>query len=79
MLYWSLEPPAQWKAGTVGAEQKPFYFSCADCGAKEPPIAGILSTDGTYAGIGLLKVDGGPFVNPAMFCAPCFEKRKGGA
>lgn len=74
MQCWSLDPPAQWKAGSVGAERKPFYFDCADCGAKEPPIAGIISTDGTFSGIGLLAGNT-PFVKPAMFCAPCFAKR----
>ncbi len=73
--YWSLEPPAQWKAGSVGAERTPFYFDCADCGAKEPPIAGILSTDGTFNGIGLLKIDGSILVKTAMFCATCYAKR----
>lgn len=73
--YWSLTPPARWQAGTVGAEQTPFYFDCADCGAKEPEIAGIISTDGTFGGIGVVKVNGGPFMNPAMFCASCWSVR----
>ena len=73
--YWSVEPPTKWQAGSVGAERKPFYFDCADCGAKEPPIAGIISTDGTFNGIGLIKTENSPFVKAAMFCAPCFEKR----
>ncbi len=75
MQYWTLNPPAQWKAGNVGAARTPFYFNCADCGAKEPPIAGIISTDGTFAGIGLLKSADSIFVKTAMFCSPCYAKR----
>jgi hypothetical protein len=80
MQYWTVEPPRQWRAGAVGtdANHTPFYFDCADCGAKEPPIAGIASTDGTFAGIGIIHTVGQePFVKPAMFCASCFAKRIG--
>lgn len=73
MIYWSLEPPARWKAGLAGAET--LYFDCADCGAKDPEIAGILSSDGTYQGIGLLGELHGCNLRPAMFCAPCFAAR----
>ena len=72
--YWTLDPPARWQAGAVGKDRTPIYFSCADCGAKEPEIAGIISTDGTFKGIGLSKTESG-FYNPAMFCAPCLAKR----
>jgi hypothetical protein len=75
MRYWTLDPPARWQAGSGGAEKTPFYFDCADCGAKEPPIAGIISNDGTFTGIGLLGGDRAPFVRPAMFCAPCMAVR----
>jgi len=74
--YYALDPPARWQAGTTGTPGTPFYFDCADCGAHEPEIAGIISTDGTFAGIALLKGDmGAPVVKTAMFCAPCFTKR----
>lgn len=77
MQYWTLDPPAQWKAGSVGTKPNdtPFYFDCADCDAKEPPIAGIISTDGTFTGIGLLPIPGSIFVKQAMFCKPCFDAR----
>lgn len=79
MNYWSLSPPAQWRAGFAGAERTPFYFDCADCGAVDPPIAGILSSDGTYAGIAILGQATGSIterrLRPAMFCAACFERR----
>ncbi len=78
MMYYELVPPTQWKAGTVAPgtpNEQVFYFDCADCGAKEPEIAGILSSDGTFLGMGILKVEGSSFFNPAMFCAPCFKKR----
>jgi hypothetical protein len=75
--YWTLDPPKQWQAGTSGHgdNQTPFYFSCADCGTKDAVIAGILSSDGTYYGIGIIKIAGSFFVNPAMFCQPCFDIR----
>ena len=75
MQYWTLNPPQQWQAGTIGANHTPFYFDCADCGATEPKIAGIISRDGTYTGIGILG-DAPPY-RPAMFCEPCFTKRTG--
>jgi hypothetical protein len=78
MMYYSLEPPTKWQAGISAPgtpNEQTFYFDCADCGAKEPDIAGILSSDGTFSGMGILKVEGSAFFNPAMFCAPCFAKR----
>ena len=75
MTYWTLDPPAKWQAGTVGAERTPFYFSCADCHEKDALIAGIISEDGTYARIGLLRCADSIMVRPAMFCAPCLAKR----
>ena len=73
LIYWSLEPPARWKAGTAGTET--LYFDCADCGAKDPEVAGILSSDGTYQGIALLGKIEGCNLRPAMFCATCFAAR----
>ena len=70
LIYWSLEPPARWKAGTAGTET--LYF---DCAAKDPEVAGILSSDGTYQGIGLLGKVEGCNLRPAMFCAPCYAVR----
>ena len=82
-MYWSLTPPAQWSAGRIGVppNDTPLYFECADCGAQAPPIAGILSSDGTWNGIGFLgaaSVDDialSPRARPAMFCASCFTAR----
>ncbi len=79
-IYYQLTPPKQWQAGSVG--DKPFYFDCADCGAKEPPIAGILASvpEGPvprqvgYDQVGILT-DGPRGPRNAMFCQPCFEKR----
>src|SRR5262245_28944086 len=73
--YFTLDPPAQWQAGTVGSARTPFYFDCADCGAHEPPIAAIVSTDGTFSGIGLIRCQDGIMVKPAMYCADCAAKR----
>lgn len=74
MQYWAVDPPSRWQAGTVGANHAPLYFSCADCGEKNAEIAGIVSTDGTFQGIGILKAGDG-FYNPAMFCRKCYAKR----
>lgn len=75
MQLWTVDPPTKWQAGSVGAAREPIYFSCADCSQKEAKIAGIISTDGTYAGIGLLGKLEGCNLRPAMFCGACFEKR----
>lgn len=75
MNYWRLDPPAQWRAGYEGADRTPLYFDCADCGAADPPIAGILSSDGTFKGVALLGKMEGCNLRPAMFCAVCFERR----
>lgn len=78
MMYYELIPPTKWQAGRSAPDtpnEVVFYFDCADCGAKEPEIAGILSTDGTYSGIGIMPAKGSAFYNPAMFCAPCFKTR----
>jgi len=73
----SIEPPTQWRAGTVGRDRTPFYFNCADCGAKEPPIAGFIGTGPTFADIGVLPAGpDGCFRKVAMFCGPCFAKRQ---
>ncbi len=81
MMYYAVEPPTKWHAGFTGSKpnQVPIYFSCADCGAKEPEIAGIISSDGSYNGIGLLGELDGCNLRPAMFCAPCYAKRIGKA
>lgn len=76
MTYWTLSRPQKWQAGTVGADKTPIYFSCADCGEKDAAIAGIVSTDGTFRGIGVVRTEGSAFVNPAMFCTKCFAKRQ---
>jgi hypothetical protein len=77
MTYYTLNPPVQWRAGFVGAERTPFYFGCADCEAKDPEIAGFISSDGTFAGIGLLPAaPKSTFVKPAMFCRECDAKRR---
>ncbi len=41
--YYTVEPPTKWQAGTVGEAHVPFYFDCADCGADEPEIAGVIA------------------------------------
>ena len=78
MVYaFSLEPPAQWQAGTVGADRRPFHFDCAQCGAKEPAIAGVLSQrpDQSHLGdIVLLRRGDDPFVKTAMFCGSCWPR-----
>ena len=74
MTYWTLDPPKRWQAGTVGEAKTPFYFSCADCRAEDCVIHAILSTDGTFRGIGILTTDP-PFGRPAMFCQPCYQAR----
>jgi hypothetical protein len=75
LQYWTVDPPKPWQAGTTGANREPFYFSCADCHEKDAKIAGIISTDGTYSGIGLIGTLDGCNLRPAMFCASCYANR----
>ncbi|PWU21762.1 MAG: hypothetical protein C5B50_00990 [Verrucomicrobia bacterium] len=73
--YFELCPPQKWRAGFFDeAQTKLFFFDCADCDAKEPEIAGILGTGGTYERIAVLT-DSRKRNTLAMFCAPCFAKR----
>ncbi len=85
MQYFALEPPIKLQAGLVG--DKPTYFDCATCGAKEPEIAGCLAnSDATATGpvsfdkIGILtpKDGKGGFPRHALFCADCFKKIQSG-
>lgn len=78
--YYDVNPPTRWQAGTVGAAEQPFYFDCADCGADEPEIAGVIAPDGLdhaprFLDVGLFRVDGGPMVKAAMFCSACYARR----
>ena len=79
MRYYELNPPMKLRAGFTGEKQdKPFYFDCCACGAKEPEIAGVLaSEDATADGrlafdkIGVISGgERGP--RHALYCAACF-------
>lgn len=80
----SLNPPVQWRAGFVG--DSPFYFSCGDCGAKDPVIAGLISPHEVIGDIDVSQVcilgdmkkpeEGG--LRMAVFCAECFKARLAG-
>lgn len=73
--FWALSTPAKWQAGSVGVERTPIYFACADCRTPEAVIAGIISTDGTYLGVGVLGDLDRCNLRPAMFCGPCYANR----
>lgn len=75
ILYYEVVPPRKWQAGTMGANQTPLFFGCADCGEKDAEIAGMASIDGTFRGIGIIRTVGHFFGNPALFCRTCFAKR----
>jgi hypothetical protein len=83
MRYFQLDPPVPLRAGfrtavTEGPDAQPFYFDCATCDAKEPPIAGCLADDGAegrlkFEQIGILTdPPRGP--RHALYCAACFAK-----
>lgn len=78
MNYYQLNPPVQWQAAVAGPgtpTETVLYFDCADCGAKAPEIAGFAGSGPTFSQIAVIPVKDSAFVNPAMFCAPCFSKR----
>jgi hypothetical protein len=77
MMYFQLEPPARWQAGTTGEDHRPIYFDCADCGAREPEIAGFLGRSPDYHGIAVLRPEGEVIGRLALFCALAqFNARK---
>ncbi|HVM48618.1 MAG TPA: hypothetical protein VMU04_11360 [Candidatus Acidoferrum sp.] len=79
-----LDPPTRLRAGFTGDEQHPFYFDCALCGAKEPPIAGALASGLDGDGSQVLSFDKIAILTPtdgrggssrhALYCAACFAK-----
>ncbi len=75
-----LDPPAKWQAGSGGWQgepEKPFYFDCAGCKAREPEIAMILVADGkepVYKNILILDRPGEGVGFNAMFCSLCTER-----
>ena len=74
-----MTPPTKWRAGFIGEKQ--IFFDCAHCEAEEPVIAGVLSEDGTFRGIGVITKPGShgiPRHFPAVFCKTCWDKRKAG-
>lgn len=78
--YYTVEPPTKWQAGTNGASETPFYFDCADCGAEEPEIAGVIAPSDLdhaprFMDLAVIPVDGGPMVRAAMFCSACYSER----
>jgi hypothetical protein len=79
MRYYELNPPIKLRAGFTGDKQdKPLYFDCCACGAKEPEIAGVLASENATADgrlafdkIGVISGgERGP--RHALYCAACF-------
>lgn len=76
--FYGFHPPRQWQAGTTGEACTPFFFSCCGCGAKDCEIAGVIATAGIVdrkielADVAVRKCPDSVFVNPAMFCKPCY-------
>jgi len=81
MNLYSITPPQKLRAGFIG--EREFYFDCADCGASEPAIFGLIgeavptghSDDFTvpYEKIGVICDSKGSRL--ALFCETCFNKR----
>lgn len=69
---YTLNPPRQWRAGFAGRNRDPFYFDCAQCGAKAPEIAGFIGTGPTFDEVASMRGDG-PFLRKAMFCRACTD------
>ena len=64
--------PKQWRAGYVGKGFKPFYFDCCSCHAKEPEIAGFLSSTEESDLHNILVSPGVP-CDLALFCKDCWN------
>jgi len=77
--YFDVTPPTRWQAGTTGASEVPFYFDCADCGAEEPEIAGVIAPSDLdhaprFNDVGIMRLENGLFKS-AMFCSACYAVR----
>lgn len=84
--WWSLDPPARWKAGGVGSD--PIYFGCYQCdplgrngtlvaavlSAVEPPAEPRHFLDVSIVSVERKDGSGRKDYHPAMLCAGCFEK-----
>ena len=80
-MFYQLVQPAQWHAGITGegpADEKPIYFDCGLCGAKEPPIAGFSGAGPTYQEIYIFRGPDGLYRH-CMYCAECWDKVLHGA
>jgi hypothetical protein len=78
--FYELNPPAKWEAASTGSgeRRKPIYFSCGDCGAREPEIAAYIGWGTSFFDVAIIPSETSPFHRPAMFCAACYEERKNG-
>jgi hypothetical protein len=79
MNLYELVTPMQWRAGFTGSgeNQKPFFFSCGDCGAKDAVIHGFIGSGPTLYEIGLMRNGPkDPFTRLAMLCETCFNKQR---
>lgn len=79
-MFFSLVQPAQWLAGSSGEgpDEKPIYFDCGLCGAKEPAIAGFVGGGPTYQEVYIFRGPDG-FCRNCMYCAECWDKVLRGA
>ena len=73
MKLYELARQRQWLAGYESESMEPFYFDCADCGAKGPIIKGFLGKSTKYADIAVFTR--GESKTLALFCAKCYDKR----
>ncbi len=78
MKRYDVIPPRKWHAGWSGKTE--LFFPCADCETSNAEIAGVLSTDGTIRGIGIITKPADatrrfPRHFSALFCAPCWKVR----
>ena len=73
MKLFELARQRQWLAGYESESMEPFYFDCADCGAKGPIIKGFLGKSTKYADIAVFTR--GESKTLALFCAKCYDKR----
>lgn len=64
--------PQRLQAGLVGADQRPFYWNCGECGAVEPLLVGKIADASNPHNVAVRKLPSG-FYAQMYLCQPCYD------